>query len=56
MVEQLKGKEIHRKTWMATAIFPMVIYFTLTSGMQKQLKYTKEREGHIPSLSIWKDG
>ena len=41
---------------MATKIFPILTHLMLTSGMQKQLKYTKKGVSHIPSLSTWKGG
>ena len=47
-IETEKSKEINRKTCMATETFPIVIHLMLTSGIQKQLKYTKEGVSHIP--------
>ena len=38
-----------RRTWMATEVSPIVIYLMLTSGMQKQSKYTKEGVSHKPT-------
>ena len=53
----VQGKQIHRKTWMATEIFPIVIHLMHISGVQNQLKYTEEGVSHgiwhIEHLKRW---